>query len=249
MFRFCLSGAQPWLRLLRALPDPPNPSPLDNGQCSARSVAARLHFALGEVTVAVVDGFEFAAVDGDDRLREEIKVATKHYELPADAANGFAVVLAKVGDGFEVRSQTARQPHQLDVALGLTFKPATGLNPIKIDVDIDLQQDRWMVGRTALCSRINTFKLKCTQVEFIDENVDHSHWIFLSNIIVQALRQQRDLRPSFTFNESLHDRPRHDLDDQKIRQSQAFSHSLGRKWTVSGDHLKRFKASLAVSRA
>lgn len=26
----------------------------------------RLHFALGEVTVAVIDGFEFAAVDGDD---------------------------------------------------------------------------------------------------------------------------------------------------------------------------------------
>jgi hypothetical protein len=35
------------------------------------------------------------------------------------------------------------------------------------------------------------------------------------------------LRPSLTFNESLHDRPRHDLDDHKIRQSQAFSHSLG----------------------
>jgi hypothetical protein len=27
---------------------------------------ACLHFALGEVTVAVVHGFEFAAVDGDD---------------------------------------------------------------------------------------------------------------------------------------------------------------------------------------
>ncbi|WP_219857762.1 hypothetical protein, partial [Pseudomonas monteilii] len=40
------------------------------------------------------------------------------------------------------------------------------------------------------------------------------------------LRQQRDLRPRLTFNESLHDRPRRDLDDQKVRQSQAFSHSL-----------------------
>ncbi|MGF6396175.1 hypothetical protein, partial [Pseudomonas plecoglossicida] len=32
-----------------------------------------------------------------------------------------------------------------------------------------------------------------------------------------------------TFNEPFHDRPRHDLDDQKVRQSQVFSHSLGRK--------------------
>ncbi|WP_223441010.1 hypothetical protein, partial [Pseudomonas sp. BF-R-19] len=44
----------------------------------------------------------------------------------------------------------------------------------------------------------------------------------------QALRQQRDLRPSLTFNESLHDRPQYDLDDQKVRQTLAFSHSLGR---------------------
>ena len=112
---------------------------------------ARPHFALGEVTVAVVDGFEFAAVDGDDRLREEIEITAKHYELAADAANGFAVVLAKVGNGFEVRSQTPREPHQLDIALGLAFKPAAGLNPIEVAVDIDLQQDRGMVGRTPRC--------------------------------------------------------------------------------------------------
>ncbi|MNE17470.1 hypothetical protein D3C80_1104530 [compost metagenome] len=36
---------------------------------------ACLHFALSEITVAVVHGFEFAAVDGDDRLGEEIEVA------------------------------------------------------------------------------------------------------------------------------------------------------------------------------
>uniref|UniRef100_UPI001CBE5C83 hypothetical protein n=1 Tax=Pseudomonas sp. GL-B-16 TaxID=2832373 RepID=UPI001CBE5C83 len=45
----------------------------------------------------------------------------------------------------------------------------------------------------------------------------------------QALRQQRDLRPSLTLNESLHDRPRYDLDDQKVRQSLAFSHTLDPK--------------------
>ncbi|MEN5315366.1 hypothetical protein, partial [Pseudomonas koreensis] len=38
-----------------------------------------------------------------------------------------------------------------------------------------------------------------------------------------------DLRPSLTFNKSLHDRPRYDLDDQKIRQLREFSHSLDPK--------------------
>ncbi|VVN70969.1 hypothetical protein PS726_00412 [Pseudomonas fluorescens] len=90
-----------------------------------------------------------------------------------------------------------------------------------------------MVGWTPRCSWINTFKPKCTQIEFIDENVDHSDRIFFGYIIVQALRQQRHLRPSLTFDESLHDRPRYDLDDQKVRQTLAFSHSLDPKDTLA----------------
>ncbi|AYN11142.1 hypothetical protein [Pseudomonas putida] len=43
------------------------------------------------------------------------------------------------------------------------------------------------------------------------------------------------LRPRLTLNESLHDRPRHDLDDQKVRQSQAFSHSLDPKQPFTKD--------------
>jgi len=76
-----------------------------------------------------------SGVDGDDRLGEEIVVATKNYELPADTANGLAVVFAKVGDGFEVRSQSSGQPHQLDATLGFSLKSAAGLNPIEVAVD------------------------------------------------------------------------------------------------------------------
>ena len=85
-----------------------------------------------------------------------------------------------------------------------------------------------MLGRTTRCSRINTFKPECTEVELIDENVDHSNWIFFGYVIVKALRPQRHLRPSLALDKSLHDRPRSNLDDQKVRQSLAFSHSLDR---------------------
>lgn len=61
--------------------------------------------------------------------REKIEVATKHYELTTDAANGFAVVFAKVGDGLKSganpklpfakgsqRSESVSSaPHELDV--------------------------------------------------------------------------------------------------------------------------------------
>jgi hypothetical protein len=37
-------------------------------------------------TMAIDNKFEFGAVDGDDRLGEEIEVAAKNYEVSADAA-------------------------------------------------------------------------------------------------------------------------------------------------------------------
>ena len=46
-----------------------------------------------------------------------------------------------------------------------------------------------MVGRTPCGRRIDTLKPKRTQFEFIDENVDYSHWIFFDYVIVQALWQ------------------------------------------------------------
>ncbi|GEM_PF-1802487 len=100
-----------------------------------------------------------------------------------------------------------------------------------------------MVGRTTRCSRIDTLEPERSEVEFIDENVNHPNRVFFGDVIVQALRQQRDLRPGFTFNESLHDRPRHDLDDQKVRQSRAFSHSLDPKLPF-GEDSDRAKADV-----
>jgi hypothetical protein len=48
------------------------------------------------------------------------------------------------------------------------------------------------------------------------------------------------LRPSLTFNKSLHHRPRYDLDDQKIRQLREFSLSLDPERTFAMAALGRF---------
>jgi hypothetical protein len=61
-----------------------------------------------------------------------------------------------------------------------------------------------------------------TQIGFIDENVDHLHWLFFGNVVIQALRHQDDLRPSLALNESLFKRLHHVPDDQKIEQFQTF---------------------------
>lgn len=53
-----------------------------------------------------------------------------------------------------------------------------------------------------------------TRVEFTGEDIDRSQWIFIDDEVVQAPRQQRNLRPSLTLDGSFHDYP-HDHDDRK----------------------------------
>ncbi len=63
----------------------------------------RLELALREILVTVVDCLELAAVDGHERLGEKIEAPAQDHELPTDALDGVAVVLAEVGERLEVR--------------------------------------------------------------------------------------------------------------------------------------------------
>ena len=50
------------------------------------------------------------------------------------------IVLAEVSNRLVIGNKTAREPHHLNVAAGLTLKPAARLNPIEIAVYIELEQ-------------------------------------------------------------------------------------------------------------
>jgi hypothetical protein len=108
---------------------------------------ASLHFGLGEVPIPGIDRLELAAIDRNARVAQQIEAPAQRHELTADFADRLAIVLAKVGDRFEVGRQAASQPDQLDVALAFPFKAAARLNPIEVAVDIELQQCRGMIGR------------------------------------------------------------------------------------------------------
>ena len=48
-----------------------------------------------------------------------------------------------------IGNKPTHQPHDLNVASGLTLEPAARLNPVEIAVDVELQQDRRMIRRPA----------------------------------------------------------------------------------------------------
>ena len=99
---------------------------------------AFLNFGSREILVPVVDCFELAAIDGDNGLSEQVQLAAYGDELRADRADCRAIVAAEIGDGLEIGHQAACQPHQFDVALGFSFKPAARRNTVQVTVEIDL---------------------------------------------------------------------------------------------------------------
>jgi hypothetical protein len=122
---------------------------------------ASIDLARREVAIATVDRFELAAVNGHHGLREELHLPAQNDEAAAHVANAFAVFTAEVGDGLEVRRQAACQPHEFDIALRLAFQPATGLDPVEIAVDVQLEQDRGVVPRATRGCRVCAAEAEC----------------------------------------------------------------------------------------
>ena len=88
---------------------------------------APLHLGAREVLVAVVHRLELAAVDRHAGLREQAQGAAQPNKPGADLADGAAVVLAEVSNRLVIGSKPAREPHHLNVAPGLAFKPPARL--------------------------------------------------------------------------------------------------------------------------
>jgi hypothetical protein len=63
-----------------------------------------------KIPIGAVHGFQTGAVDGQEFPAEEIEFATQQHELAEDGLECASIILAKIGDGFEVRRQPPRQP-------------------------------------------------------------------------------------------------------------------------------------------
>jgi hypothetical protein len=125
--------------------------------------------------------------DGNESLGKQPQAAAQHHELPTHAPDGFAVVLPKIRNGFEVRRQPTRQPDQLHITLRLALQAAARLDAIQISVDINLQQRARMVRRTARRLRLRALEAHLLKFQLINEHIDNPYRIILSNVIVQTL--------------------------------------------------------------
>ena len=100
--------------------------------------APPLDFAAREVLIAIIDCFEFAAVDGDAGCREQPHLAAHLDEARADFFDAETIVLAEIGNRFVIGRKPGEQPHHFDVAASFTLEPAARMHTVEITVNVEL---------------------------------------------------------------------------------------------------------------
>ena len=158
----------------------------------------------GKGLPALLFGFEFASINGNDGLAKELEFPANTNEVAAYLANANSVVMAEVRNRFEVWSQASCQPHQLHIALSFPLQPAAGLDAIEVPVDIKFEKNCRVIRRTTCACRCSSVEAQSLQVQFINKGIYDPYRIVLANEVIQALWQQRDLISTFTFDEALH---------------------------------------------
>jgi hypothetical protein len=139
------------------------------------------------------------------------------------------MVLTEIRNGLEVRHQVAGQPHQLDIALALPLKPSARLDAIEISVNVDLQQRRRMISRSARGKGRDAVKAELGKIQPIDKDIDRPHRIILAYIVIQHRGKQRALTAIRPLDKALSSDPPHIAGNHsaRINPDRAFSHSLG----------------------
>jgi hypothetical protein len=79
--------------------------------------------------------------------------------------------------------------------------------PVKVAVDVELEQHSWMVSRPACLRRRYPSKAHAGKVKFVNINIDYANRIIVGHIIVQVLGQQRALSAIFALDKALHVAP------------------------------------------
>jgi hypothetical protein len=177
------------------------------GHALLKLLAPPLYLVACEVPVAVIDGFEFATIDGDAGFGQKTKLAAQLDKAGADLADSKAVVFAEIGDDLIVGDKPPQKPHDFEIAASLAFKAAAGVNLIEITVDVELQQNGRMIGRQAGSSGRNPIEAKPGQIERLHKRIDRANWIAPRDKIIKALRDQRCLTPIGSRDKPLHHHP------------------------------------------
>ena len=88
------------------------------------------------------------------------------------------------------------------VAAGLALEPPARLHSIEVAVDVELQENRGMIGRPPGHRRRDPFEPELGKIERIDEGIDHPNRIVLVDPVIEAFGKQCALTAIRTLRQS-----------------------------------------------
>ena len=104
-------------------------------------------------------------------------------------------------------SATNRPSNHITSTLRPASRSSRRLHPVEIAIDVELQEGRRMIGRPSCRRQFDPAKAQFGNIQCIDEGVDHANRIALVDPVIEAFRQQRQLRPIHPRYEARHPCP------------------------------------------
>ena len=144
----------------------------------------------GEVGVLGIHGLELAPITGNVRLGKESQAHAELVELLIYFSNCLLVILAEIGDGTEVGSQLAEQPHHLYVTLALTGKLAGGTHLVEVTVNVEFEKIARVISRSASLSGSATDETQLIHFEAVNEGIEQAYRGISFHILVNAIREK-----------------------------------------------------------
>src|SRR4029078_12158116 len=99
-----------------------------------------------------------AALEGAPARAEQAHLTAELDEARTYPAQRQAIVFAEVRDRLVIRCEPTQQPHDTDIASGLSFEPTAPLSPVQIAVDVKLEENRGVVRWPTSGRRLNPLK-------------------------------------------------------------------------------------------
>lgn len=160
---------------------------------------AIIRFVKRKIVVLDIDSLELAAIDGDKGCGEQLEFIAVSVELPKCFADGFLVVLTKIGDCPEVRCQTVDKLHHFDVASTFTFEPSERTDCIEIAINIYPQQVTRIITGAPFEIWLTPAKAKGIHIQTIHKSIEQTNRDIGYNILLDAVGKHRVLVSVFTF--------------------------------------------------
>lgn len=165
------------------------------GDTLLQSSQLRLHICRTHHRFAAGHSLELGAINSHPMAFDHTRLLAEPHQPGTGPLQRQAVVSAEIGDGLVVRGKTAKQPHQLHIALAFSLQPARGAHLIEVSIQIQLEQIGRIVRRATRPAQQGMSQAQLSQIQHPHKGLDDPARVICWHKVLQRKREQCCLVP------------------------------------------------------